>query len=109
MSTPAIHNGLAFIADCGRQMHCVDATTGQALWTHDIKGDAWASPCVADGKVFLGTRSGNFYTWAASKEKQVLCEMDLKAPMSATVTAANGVLYVATMQNLYAITPQPTL
>jgi outer membrane protein assembly factor BamB len=109
MSTPAIHNGLAFIADCGRQMHCVDAATGKPLWTHDIKGDSWASPSVADGKVFLGTRSGNFYAWAASQKKSVLCEIDLKVPISATVTAANGVFYVATMQNLYAIAPQPAL
>ena len=50
-----------------------------------------------------------FYVWAAGKEKQVLCAMELKSPISATVTAANGVLYVATMQNLYAIAPQPAL
>ncbi len=109
LSTPAIFDGLAFIADCGRKMHCVDAKTGKPYWTHDIKGEAWASPYVADGKVFLGTRSGNFYVWAAGKEKKVLNEMELKVPISATVTAANGVLYLATMQNLYAIAPQPTL
>ena len=109
MSTPAIFDGLVFISDCGRRMHCLDARTGKPFWTHDIKGDAWASPYVADGKVFLGTRSGNFYVWAASKEKRVLSETDLKAPISATVTAANGVLYVATMQNLYAIAPRPIL
>ena len=107
MSTPAVFNGLIFIADIGRKMHCVDAATGQALWTHDIKGDAWASPYVADGKVYLGTRSGNFYVWAAAREKTVLNEMELKMPISATATAANGVLYIATMQNLYAITGTP--
>ena len=103
MSTPAIHNGLVFISDCGRKMHCLDAQTGKPYWTDDIKGETWASPYVADGKVYLGTRSGNFYVWATSKEKQLLSELDLKVPISATVTAANGVLYVATMQNLYAI------
>jgi outer membrane protein assembly factor BamB len=104
MSTPALFNGLAFISDCGRKMHCVEAATGKPLWTHDIKGDTWASPYAADGKVYLGTRSGNFYVWAAAREKTVLTELDLKHPISATTTAANGVLYVATMQNLYAIT-----
>ncbi len=103
MSTPAIYNGLVFISDCGRKMHCVEAATGKPFWTDDIKGDAWASPYVADGKVYLGTRSGNFYVWAAAKEKQLLTELDLKSPISGTVTAANGVLYLATMQNLYAI------
>lgn len=103
MSTPAVYDGLVFIADTGRKMHCVEAGTGRPIWTHDIRGDAWASPYVADRKVYLGTRSGNFYVWAASREKQVLAELDLKSPISATVTAANGILYVATMQNLYAV------
>ncbi len=103
MATPAIFNGLIFIADIGRKMHCVEAATGRPLWTHDIKGDSWASPYVADGKVYLGTRAGNFYVWTATREKQVLMEAELKTPISATTVAANGVLYVATMQNLYAI------
>lgn len=103
LATAAIFNGLVFISDIGRKMHCVEAATGKPVWTHDIKGDSWASPYVADGKVYLGTRAGSFYVWAATREKQVLMEADWKMPMSATTTAANGVLYVATMQNLYAI------
>ena len=103
LSTPAIYNGLVFIADCGRTFHCVDAETGQACWTHEIKGEAWASPLVADGKVYLGTRSGAFYVFAASREKKVLSTIDLGRPISSTATAANGVLYVATMNRLYAV------
>ena len=103
MSTAAVSDGLVFIADCGRKFHCVDAQTGQAQWTHEIKGDAWASPYVADGKVFLGTRSGSYYVFAASREKTVLHTAELGSPISATVTAANGVLYVASMTWLYAV------
>jgi outer membrane protein assembly factor BamB len=103
LSTPAVYNGLVFIADCGRGFHCVDAKTGQPHWTHEIKGEAWASPLVADGRVYLGTRSGTFYVLAASKEKKVLSTIDLGHPISSTTTAANGVLYVATMNRLYAV------
>jgi hypothetical protein len=103
MSTPAIYNGLLFIADCGRTFHCLDAETGKPHWTEEIKGDVWASPLVADGKVYLGTRSGSFYVFAASKEKKVLASVELGNPISATATAANGVLYVATMTRLYAL------
>jgi outer membrane protein assembly factor BamB len=58
---------------------------------------------VADGRVYLGTRSGSFYVFAATKEKKVLNEIELGDPISATTTAANGVLYIATMNNLYAV------
>lgn len=103
MTTAAVYDGMVFIADCGRKFHCVDQKTGQPLWTHDVKGEVWASPYVADGKVYLGTRSGDFYVFAANKEKKVLAELELGTPMSATTTAANGVLYVATMTHLYAV------
>ena len=103
MSTPAVQDGLVFIADCGRTFHCVDAKTGQPHWTHEVKGEVWASPYIADGKVYLGTRSGSFYVFAASKEKKVLATLELGNPISATATAANRVLYVATMTDLYAI------
>jgi len=103
LSTPAVHDGLVFIADCGRTFHCVDAATGKQHWTYEIKGEVWASPYVADGKVYLGTRSGAFYVFAASREKKVLFESELGSQISATTTAANGVLYVATMSHLYAV------
>jgi outer membrane protein assembly factor BamB len=103
MSTPAISDGLVFVADCGRTVHCVDAKNGQALWTHEIKGEAWASPYVADGKAYLGTRSGNFYTFAADREKKLIASLELGTPISATTTAANGTLYLATMTHLYAL------
>lgn len=103
LSTVAIDGDLLFIADCGRKFHCLNPETGQPYWTEDIKGDVWSSPMIADGKVYLGTRSGTFYVFAASKEKKLLSTIELGNPVSATVTAANGVLYVATMTHLYAV------
>jgi outer membrane protein assembly factor BamB len=107
VASPTIHDGLVFIADCGRTVHCVDAETGQPYWTHEIRGEVWASPLVADGKVYLGTRSGTFWVFAASKEKKILDSVELVIPISATATAANGVLYVATMSRLYALQKKP--
>ncbi|MBI2947637.1 MAG: PQQ-binding-like beta-propeller repeat protein [Verrucomicrobia bacterium] len=103
VSTAAVHDGLVFIADVGRTVHCVDAGTGKPYWTHELKGDIWASPLVADGKVYIGTRRGDFWVFAASREKRIHSTVELGSPISATAMAANGVLYVATMKHLYAV------
>ncbi len=103
MTTAAVSGGLVFATDTSRKLHCVDAETGAAVWEQEMKGDFWASPLVADGKVFVGTRKGDFWVLAASREKRVLSTIELKQPISATTTAANGVLYVATMNRLIAI------
>lgn len=103
VSTPAIYDGLVFIADVGRTVHCLDAATGKPYWTHELKGDIWASTLVADSKVYVGTRRGDFWIFAADKVKRILSSAEFGAPISATTTAANGVLYVATMTQLYAI------
>jgi outer membrane protein assembly factor BamB len=103
MGTPSVHEGLVYVTDCGRQIHCVDAVTGEGVWTHDAEGEIWASTLVADGKVYVGTRRGHFWVLAAGREKRVLNRIALGSPISATAVAANGVLYVTTMNRLYAV------
>ncbi len=102
-STPAVHEGLVYVADCDGKVHCVDAETGQAHWVHDAGGEIWASTLVADGKVYIGTRRGDFWVLAAGKQKRVLSSVRLDSAIHASPVAANGTLYVATMTRLYAI------
>ena len=103
MSTPAVADGLVFIADHGGGLHCVDEASGKVLWTQEIEGEPWASAFVADHKVYLGTRKGMFYALDAKPQKNLLMSQRLNAPITATTVAANGVLYVATMKTLYAV------
>ncbi len=103
MSTPAIADGLAFVGDSGRCVHCVDAATGKACWTHEVNGEVWASPLVADGKVFFATRNGRLLTFRAAREKTLLSEVDFGDAISGSPVAANGVVYVTTMARLYAL------
>jgi outer membrane protein assembly factor BamB len=103
MSTPAVVGDLVFVADTSRFIYCFDAKTGEEYWRHEAKGDFWASPYVADGKMYIGSRRGDFWVFEAGREKKLHAELDLGAPISATAVAANGTLYVATMFDLFAI------
>lgn len=102
VATPAIADGLIYVTDLGRRIHCIDLASGQTVWTHATRGEFWASVLVADGKVYAGTRRGDFWVLKAGREKTVLSECHLGAAISGTATAANGVVYVATMTHLYA-------
>lgn len=102
-STPSIRDGLVYVADCDGKVHCVDADTGRPYWVHDAGGEIWASTLVADGKVYIGTRRGDFWVLAAGKEKRVLSSIRLDSAVHGSPVAANGTLYVATMTRLYAI------
>jgi outer membrane protein assembly factor BamB len=102
-STPAIYNGMVFVADCGKNIYCLDVETGKHYWTHEAKGEIWASPIIADGKIYTGTRNKHFWILAAQKQKKILHYIKMPNSIAATPTPANNTLYLPTMKNLYAI------
>ncbi|MHB8901980.1 MAG: outer membrane protein assembly factor BamB family protein [Thermoguttaceae bacterium] len=102
-STPAVHDGLVYVADCDGQLHCVDAATGQACWVHQAGKEIWASPLVADGRIYIGTRQGDFSILATGREKRVLSSIRLDSPVHGTAVAANGTVYLGSMTRLYAL------
>jgi outer membrane protein assembly factor BamB len=103
MSTVSIYDGLLYIADYAGYVHCLDAETGQPCWVHQTNGDIWGSTLAADGKVFVGTRRGDFWILASGREKKVLGMTEMGAAISSTPVAANGTLYIATATQLFAV------
>jgi len=102
-STVSAADGLAFVADYAGIVHCLDADTGQAYWTHDLGAHVWGSTLAADGKVYIGDEKGKVTVLACSKEKKVLHEARFGVPVYTSPIVANGVLYIATQTHLYAI------
>lgn len=94
--------GLLFIGDFSGFVYCLNADTGELYWTHDMKAHMWGSTMVADGKVYVGDEDGDFVVLTAAKDKKVLSETNLGAPVYSTPVVANGVIYVASNTHLYA-------
>ena len=102
LSTVAIANGLLYVADNPGRVYCLDAETGKLYWRRDTKQAICSSPMVADGKVYVGTDSGDLWVFAAGKTPRLVSKFHVGTGITATTTAANGVLYVATRTRLYA-------
>lgn len=103
MSTAAVADGQVYVADLKGNLHCLDVNTGKPLWTFDMMAPVWGSPLVADGKVYLGDEDGDVAVLKAGPAMKVLSEIDMGSSVYSTPVPANGVLYIMTRSDLYAI------
>jgi outer membrane protein assembly factor BamB len=103
ISTAAIVDGLVYIPDFSGYFHCLDAKTGQLYWTHDMLAAVWASPLVADGKIYLGDEDGDVVVMAPGKAAKVLNEMNMGSAVYATAVPAHGTLFLNNRSQLFAI------
>jgi len=103
ISGVAIYAGLLFAADVSGFLHALDVSTGKAYWIHDTLAGIWASPMVIDGKLYLGNADGDIVIMDASKEKRVLFQAGMGSNVYSTVVPANGALFVASRDTLFAL------
>ena len=103
ISTAAAGNGLAFLSDFDGVLHCLDVKTGKPHWTYDLKSPVWGSPLLADGKVYLGDADGDIAIFKAESQLTKPTLIDMADSVFSTPVPANGVLYVMTRTQLYAI------
>ena len=106
VSTAAIADGIVYYPDFSGFLHALDAKTGQVHWVHDMLAALWGSALVADGKVYLGDEDGDVVILQAGKETKVIGEMTMGSSVYSTPVPANGILYVANRNQLYALAEQ---
>ena len=103
MSTVSIKDGLLYICDLEGFLYCLDVKTGELFWKHDLFAAVWGSTMVVDGKVYIGDEDGDIAILQHGKEKKLLAEMNMGSAVYTTPSPANGVLYLATRNKLYAL------
>lgn len=101
--TVAIKDGLLYVADFSGIFHCIDAKTGKPYWHYDMFSAAWGSPCIVDGKVYIGDEDGDIAVFKHGKKMELLAENLMDSSVYSTPIVANGVLYISTKDTLYAI------
>jgi outer membrane protein assembly factor BamB len=102
IAAATISEGLLYIPDIAGRVHCLDADSGKRLWVYETGDEAWGSILAADGKLYFGNKS-EFFVMAAGKEAMPISRVRLGSALYTTPIAANGVLYVASQQYLWAV------
>jgi len=107
ISMAAVTDGLVFISDFSGFLHCLDAATGKPYWNFDMLAAVWGSPLAAGGAVYLGDEDGDVVVMQAGKEMKQIGEMNMGSTVYSTPVPANGVLYIMTRSELYALANAP--
>ena len=84
-------------------LHCLDAKTGQAYWTHDMFAAIWGSPMVADGKVYLGDEDGDVAVLQPGKTLKVLAESNMGSSVYSSPVAVGNTLFISSRNQLFAL------
>ena len=99
----AIEDGLVYFGDRNGNFYCYDAATGKEHWKLPLRGDMWARPLLAEGKIYIGTDRRMFYTLKAGVEPEILSAMTMPDPIFAPAAASGNTLYIASDGFLYAV------
>jgi outer membrane protein assembly factor BamB len=117
VGTPAIRDGILYIADFSGLFHCLDAKTGKRHWVYDMLSACWGSPLIVEDKVYIGDEDGEVSVFKHSADpSEAMKEEDgemvpfyatnnMGASVYSTPVVAGNVLYISNQTHLFAITP----
>jgi len=91
---------LYLIADGGIGS-CLDAATGEVLWTERIDGNYSASPLFADGKIYYANHEGVVNVLAPGDSLEVLAMNQLDGAIMASPIALGTSLVIRSSEALY--------
>jgi outer membrane protein assembly factor BamB len=82
---------------------CVDAKTGEAVWTERVGGNFSSSMLYADGRIYIGSEEGKIYVLAPGREYKVLAVNELGTRHMASPMVMGRAIYFRTDAALYRI------
>ncbi len=111
-SSPVTDGQRLYEVDNGAVLGAFDIETGKRLWERPLGTIQKGSPVLADGKLYAGTENGKFYILRPGPtgveildEDRLGTEQEPEA-IIASPAVARGRVYLASMNDLYAIGPK---
>jgi outer membrane protein assembly factor BamB len=103
VGTPIVKDGLLYVGDLGGTIHCLDAATGAHLWKHETNDEIWGCVVLAGDRLYVGNAEGLMTVLRAGRQKEVLAQIEMDAPLYSRPAVIGDALYLATANRLYLI------
>lgn len=102
--TSAVKDDLLYVLDGKRRyLSCFDLFSGERIWQEQIEsgGGFYASPTIADGKIYCIDRKGEIFVWKTGRKAKLLEKFSLdEKDCNATIVAVGSSLYIRTPSRL---------
>ena len=108
ISSPVYHDGHLYWTPDGHGANCADARTGKSVYREVLGkgGDCYASPVLADGRIYYLSRTMGTYVVAAKPEYELLAHNkieDDKSAFNGSPAVSGGKLFLRSDKYLYCI------
>ncbi len=103
VASPVAIDGLLFIATSYGVVACFDAATGDLLWEYEANQGFYASPVVADGKVYFLDMDGIMHIFSIDKTMKLIGTPELNEQSVSTPAFAQGKILIRGYDHLYCI------
>jgi len=104
--SPVVHEGhLYWVSDRNNTAYCLSLSDGSIKYAEGIASQPYASPLLADGKLYVVTRNGGTLVIAAKPKFELLAHnvLDDKSTFNASAMVCNGTLILRSDENMYGI------
>ncbi len=103
LCTPVIVDGLIYTVDAGRIMRCIDAATGEDVWSHRLRSQYNSSPVYANGNIYFNSVRGETIVIEPGRELNIVSENKLDGEIWATPAFVRNSIIMRTDSHLYRI------
>ncbi|MBS0000264.1 MAG: PQQ-binding-like beta-propeller repeat protein [Cyclobacteriaceae bacterium] len=103
VSSPVAAGGLLFVATSYGVIACYDAMNGEILWEYECDQGIYASPIIADGKVYFLDMDGKMHIFKMDRTMNLLGVPELGESTVSTPAFAEGNIYIRGSEYLYCI------
>ncbi len=103
VSSPVASDSFVFLSTGAGDAACFNAETGDTLWTHYFMDPFYASPVIADEKVWFLDRTGKMHIVNESGKFSLISESALGEPTDCTPAFSDGHVFIRGKNNLYCI------
>ncbi|HLN19548.1 MAG TPA: PQQ-binding-like beta-propeller repeat protein [Bacteroidales bacterium] len=103
VSSPVANEQYLFISTGIGDVACYNAQKGDTLWTHYFMDQFYASPVIADEKVYLLDRNGVMHIVSAGPEYSLIAESPLGERTDCTPAFSDKKIFIRGKENLYCI------